>query len=737
MKRFTLQLITAIFLLATFATPFSAYAQTPAQGNGNTSNGASTPAPSGTSLAVNTVAALTGVTPVLRAVDAVMEFLVLPIAGFVFWVTGQLLDYSIRYSLDIFSSVQAANSAIVLGWTVIRDVFNMMFIFVIIWVAIATMLDLSKWSAKQMLTKIIIAAVLINFSFFLTELIIDAGNIFGAWFYNGIIGTLGTVANSGATLSASGVSLSAGLSTALGVYNLYTPTSSVWTYFSLGDATQTLIGAYLRLGIVAFSSYIFAYVAVLFIARTVSLLFALTLSPLGFAGRILPQTQEYAKEWWDELLKNVLLAPIFLLFLYIITAFANTSLFTAVNVTTGSGTTGAIDPVQYFKYFLLAGMLLYALKAAKKQSGAIGNAVSKISSQLGQLAVGAATGGAGLVGQLTLGAAASRLAGSRGLNQAVASGGVTGALAGLAQKRISGVADYHFNPAGSVLSKETGYKTEKGYNAMMKDRGEQQKKATEALAFTPKDVKDGKEKLDEAELAAYGGHSLGDKYKAAHATAEAAKKAFDNAPGEDTNKANKAAQKNLELIKSVIDNDPEFKIKDEILKQQEETLKGIRNELKTASGDRAKDLQKQIDAMNVAMAQGRAISSAQGDRGFSPGINIAQVLGGKESKVNVGVPFTDIKGSFKIPEGVSKVASVAAQVFTAGISKAAADQYLKDNSKAVKGMREAAEGKGGKKNKEQDLTKLIADLAGEAAEATPAAPAAAPATPPAGTPPTI
>ena len=398
MKRLTLQIITATILLTSILMPLSAAASVG-------------------DVVTNLVAGATGVTSMVQGANALMEDIVLPVAGSILWVTGQMLDLTITISLSIAALASGASSAIILGWTIVRDVFNMMFIFVIIWVAIATMLDISKWSAKQMLTKIIIAAILINFSFFITEVIIDAGNIFGAWFYNGIVQTFIRAGTGGTSIS--DVSLSAGLSTALGAYSLYTPGGSggFWSMFSFGTATNDFIGAFIRLGVIAFSSYIFAYVSILFFARTVSLLFSLVLSPVGFVGSILPQTQEYAKEWWDELIKNVLLAPIFLLFLYIITAFVNTPIFANAGIGGGIGggvASNGFDPMAFFKYFLLAAMLLYALKASKKHSGAIGKALGKMANQVGQLAagvaVGVATGGAGLALSSTVGAVGARVA---------------------------------------------------------------------------------------------------------------------------------------------------------------------------------------------------------------------------------------------------------------------------------------------------------------------------------------
>jgi len=713
MKRHSLQIITALFILTTILVPLSAAAQQPPA---NTSSGPSSTANAG-GQALSTVGVILGaaVAPLIKIIDGIIELAILPIAGFIFWITGQMLDQTIPYSLgiyDVINGTGGASTAIILGWTIIRDIFNMMFIFVIIWVAIATMLDISKWSAKQMLTKIIIAAVLINFSFFITEVIIDAGNLFGAWFYNGIITTLGSASNafhSGATLSASNVSLSAGLSTALGVYSLYTPTSSVWGTFSIADSTQSLIGAIIRLGVVAFSSYIFAYVSVLFIARTVSLLFSLVTSPIGFAGGILPQTADYAKKWWKELLDNVLLAPIFLLFLYIIIAFTATPIFANSNLI-GNAPTSGFSIAQYFKYFLLAFMILYALRAAKEHAGQLGDTVGKMASQLGQFAVGAVTGGAGLVGQLTIGAAASRLAGNQTLNQTVAAGGIKGAVAGFAQKRISGVADYHFNPAGSVLGKETGYKTGKGYDSMMKGRGEQQKKAMEALAVTPKDTAPAKDALERAESAAYysykdkaGDDKLGKAYERGYKAMQDAEKDYKADPNKENNKKYIDAQNYVNNVKSLIEKDPTFDKNKAILENQEKQLENIKVLLGEAKSHGTKDdankYQKQVDAMNKAMGQGRSIEAAK----TGLGISTARVFSGKTAE----------ESTSKLGKTISKAFETAGKIITLGATKAASNQYLKDNEKIVKGMKEVPD-KGKKKDKEKDMAKFFATLAEEA-----------------------
>ena len=484
MKRLTLKTITGLFILTTIIAPLSAMAQTnPPPANftggtisaGNTSGliGSSNQSSSQTSAAgsSNTIGNIptnllgTGNTSVqsgttgntspgatapaktttapaddshwyyildpLTWINTAMEEIVLPVASFILSIAGGLLDFSINFSLHTSDVVGQSSGAIVLGWTIIRDIFNMLFIFILIYSAISIMLGSSNWNGKQMLTKVIIAAILINFSFFITEVIIDAGNIIGGWFYQGIQTTIGT-----------GGSISASISAALGVFSL-TNLGSADNWKLLGTAltggfvnpTGRVIAAFIRLGIIAFTSYIFVYVSVLFLARAISLLFSLVLSPLGFVGGLLPKVKEYADKWRNELIKDILLAPVFLLFLYVIIAFVNSGVFTSTGVISTNlfaDPTSALTQAmgQYFKYFLLAGMLLYALRAAKDQSSALGKSMEGMAKQLGQMAAGAAvgigTGGVAFAARSVIGGGANAFLNEKGLKETAEKGGASG-----------------------------------------------------------------------------------------------------------------------------------------------------------------------------------------------------------------------------------------------------------------------------------------------------------------------
>ncbi|MDE2116831.1 MAG: hypothetical protein KGI79_03070, partial [Patescibacteria group bacterium] len=108
------------------------------------------------------------------------EIIVLPIAAFVLYLVGMLMDSAITLSINtayIFSLSPAVN----LGWVIIRDIANICFIFILIYISITTIVQgtNANFGIKNMLTKVIIAAILINFSLFFTKVIVDVSNVFG------------------------------------------------------------------------------------------------------------------------------------------------------------------------------------------------------------------------------------------------------------------------------------------------------------------------------------------------------------------------------------------------------------------------------------------------------------------------------------------------------------------------------------------------------------------------------
>jgi hypothetical protein len=99
------------------------------------------------------------------------------------WLASMFLSITVHFSLD--SSVYGLDF-LTQGWTVIRDLANMTFIFIILYLAFTVMFEANTADTMRRLVRVILIALVINFSFFATRVVIDAGNLLSVQFYNAI-----------------------------------------------------------------------------------------------------------------------------------------------------------------------------------------------------------------------------------------------------------------------------------------------------------------------------------------------------------------------------------------------------------------------------------------------------------------------------------------------------------------------------------------------------------------------
>ncbi len=102
----------------------------------------------------------------------------LAVSGYFFNAVVSLVLSSNLYSSDFISE----------SWTIVRDLSNVFFILVLLYIAIQTILGIGGGGhgggPKKMIAQVIIMALLINFSMFFTKVVIDSGNILALVFYN-------------------------------------------------------------------------------------------------------------------------------------------------------------------------------------------------------------------------------------------------------------------------------------------------------------------------------------------------------------------------------------------------------------------------------------------------------------------------------------------------------------------------------------------------------------------------
>ncbi len=459
MRRFIIGSFITIALVLSVASvsPPSAYAQTPpATVTTVTPPPTDKPTSSFTAAALNT------------AFGSVMSVLMSLFA----WLLGiamVTLDYSVYYTVVTMGDYIKKLDAIGITWRILRDISNILLIFGFLGVGISTILN-SEWygGGKKFLPKLLAAAVLLNFSLFITGAIIDTGNLFATQFYTQING--GIPAGASVPVSAAAVPtavasavnnevISTKIMSQLGLQTLYNAAKAPGKEEIFQGDNIIFVG---MMGILLFivTAFVMFSLAFILITRFVALVFLIILSPIGFAGLAIPQLASTAKQWWDALIKQTITAPILLLLLYIALAVITDPSFLRFG-TAGPDylgfiqkTDGGFDLPQLasalLSFLVAMGLLLSVTYFSKKLGAFGGNFAMGAASKLSGATLVAR--GVGLGGRYTAGAIGSHFA--KGLRNSAAGRTFVGrGIAGSLEKRVAGA---NFDVGNTGLSKALG-----------------------------------------------------------------------------------------------------------------------------------------------------------------------------------------------------------------------------------------------------------------------------------------
>lgn len=388
------------------------------------------------------------------------------------YIAGGILNYAIKVAILEFGGPDGYinKEGIKAGWAICRDVANLFFIFILLYIAIATILRLQGYGMKQLLVKVVLMALLVNFSGFTTKVIIDATNIFALEFYQNIQGQNAQGKQVGvADVFVQGLRLTT-------VYKGYEKTNGA-PVKQQASVMGVIIGTFGGSVLILIATFILFAFAIMFITRTVALLFIYIFSPLAFLAMALPKTQSYASQWWKKLFEQAIFAPVCMFMIYLTAKIISTnSLLTATDSTVNDGLLdilfkGVGEGANMIIYFvILAGFMLGSLKIAtsmsaygakwsNKKMGEIGTWAKSLPKRTGRrLAGGAAdafaTGEAEGKGRIARGIAAT----GRGLRQFgdTKVGGLVGA-GGIANLATRGAANLAQANKSRIAEIQKGY----------------------------------------------------------------------------------------------------------------------------------------------------------------------------------------------------------------------------------------------------------------------------------------
>lgn len=307
--------------------------------------------------------------PVAYILDFIFTFV-----GWIVGILGNIFSYTL--GLTINNQLYQNIEPVATGWAFTRDIVNIFFIFALLFIAIATILGIESHGAKALLPRLIIIALLVNFSLLATQAIIFVTNALAYELYSvvNVTGVSSTILSSYAQPNFNrdiAGAIMRGIQqqrlfninpTTLQPGPVRPPTSASTVNIAV---LVTLVAS---IFIMAFAGFIFLAGSFFFIVRMAVLWILMVLAPFGFVFLILPATKGYAQKWWTTLQSQALFAPAFMFFIIITVKMSNADLFGIVGRINSNPNMGATDLIflliiQSTVIFLLLGGSLVIAKS--------------------------------------------------------------------------------------------------------------------------------------------------------------------------------------------------------------------------------------------------------------------------------------------------------------------------------------------------------------------------------------
>lgn len=309
----------------------------------------------------------------------------LSLASVMLGIVGLLFNWTIYITVFQFGNLIGNNEGMLAAWGVLRDIGNIILLFGFIFMGISTILNLpgNEFTARKALPTLLIFALLMNFSLFAAEAIIDTSNALGSTFYRQAGTGLCPAEEKNPINCATNYGVAGAIMKLSGITRIFDP--DIFNHkdqFPDNDSGAAIAIIGLTIFISVLAMVLLAAVFML-IARAVTLAFLMVVSPIGFAGMAIPPLHRFAKTWWDSLLSQAFFAPVYLLLVLISVKFLD-------GIRTALGTDGTMSLLEVFKasgvsnlsmvvlYILLIGFLLAAGESAKAMSAVGSGSATKM-----------------------------------------------------------------------------------------------------------------------------------------------------------------------------------------------------------------------------------------------------------------------------------------------------------------------------------------------------------------------
>lgn len=327
------------------------------------------------------------------------------IGGFVAWVFGALLDQSIGWLLiGMGEQIRTGGIGIAINalWAIIRDIFNILFIFGLVYIGFKTMLSAGDTSTRKQLAMLIAAALLINFSLFISQAVVDFTNIAATQIYNLI--SVEETTSSNSILGYKNISAAFMHFAQLQTY-AEPNAEALQKIAEDSDGFRVVAMGFMMMIFLLITGFVFAAGAVLIVIRFVILVLFMIASPIMFLGWVIPGLSKYSKMWLESFIKYAIMGPAYMFMLYLSLRVLKEMQMNGSFVEALSDPSTTSGSFQIVVYFIVIIAFVVASLLVSKQLGVVGASQSINMLNGGQKRI--RQGVQGFAGRKTVGALSS------------------------------------------------------------------------------------------------------------------------------------------------------------------------------------------------------------------------------------------------------------------------------------------------------------------------------------------
>src|SRR3989338_6724186 len=195
-------------------------------------------------------------------------------------------------------------------WVFVRNVSNVLIIGFFTYIAVALILGLKEYGQKKLIARVLIVAILINFSLLFTKLVIDTSNYAAFQIYRATNG------------QAQGFNLSKSFLEPIGITHLWQTkqvtdlAAEAGKNSAIGPAASAFLYGLAGGILLLLLALVLVYGCWLLLGRAIALIVLMVTAPFAFATYIIPRFAESEfgwSGWWRTLLNNAIFAPLFMI----------------------------------------------------------------------------------------------------------------------------------------------------------------------------------------------------------------------------------------------------------------------------------------------------------------------------------------------------------------------------------------------------------------------------------------